>query len=198
MEPLAPDQRGLDSLQIRVNDARVRATSLTYNTRYVTIHLDRPIYQGDAVTLRYQPDTGADAWSLRDTRGNHADPRLSQISVQNGSRLVREPLTAQWTEEPERHNSGAGTYLEFRFSEPVRVGNGHPRDGMLQIINGTVTEAWPVNRNSAHWRMKVEGQARSTMVLLLPARSDCNAATTPCTRTGGTLSGSMIATLTPN
>jgi len=69
---------------------------------------------------------------------------------------------------------------------------------MFQIINGSVTEAWPIHRNSAHWRIKVAGQPRSTMVLLLPARNDCNATTTACTRTGGTLSGSMMGTLTPN
>jgi len=74
MEPLAPDQRGLDSLQIRVNDARIQATSLTYSGRRVTIHLKRAIYKGDTVTLRYQPDTAPDAWSLIDTRATTRTP----------------------------------------------------------------------------------------------------------------------------
>ena len=152
----------VDSVAIRGNEA--------------VLTLNRSVTAANSVRARYEKPTDPEAAFLQDTQGKHVQipRRLGLLSASNTTpQLSVQPLTAAFTNVPVSHDGATTFTLDIEFSEPVWVGAGLSRNGMLEVTGGTVISApWRNNRTdgmTVHIRPDTDGD----ILIVLPGNRVC-------------------------
>ena len=108
------------------------------------------------------------------------------------------PLTAEFIDMPESHDSKTVFEFELRFSEdfPGQLRYTVLRDEALRVENGTVRDAARVDEErNQRWTIEVRPDSHEAVTIELPATTDCAAAGAVCTEAGRPLSNSLSATV---
>lgn len=102
------------------------------------------------------------------------------------------PLAAQFIRVPEAH-SGDAVQLWLFFSEAVTTSYKTLRDAAIQVENGAVAESKRVDGRSDLWRITVEPDGSTDLVVTLSAPPGCGGEVSVCAESGKALSNSPAA-----
>ena len=130
-----------------------------------------------SVLVRYDKPTDPSAVFLQDTNGNYANIRqhhelLEVVNITPQSSV--QPLTAQFTNMPSSHDGRTRFTFDIEFSEPVWIGDGLARDGMLEITGGTVISAPWKDRRTDKFIVHVRPDTQDDIVIVLPGHRACH------------------------
>ena len=106
------------------------------------------------------------------------------------------PLTAEFLEMPETHDGETAFEFELRFSEKIKISFRTLRDDAFEVTGGTIRRARRVTAGSnLRWEIRVRPASDASVVLVLPATTDCEAAGAVCTAGAKPLSQRLEATI---
>ena len=92
------------------------------------------------------------------------------------------PLTAEFQDLPDSHDSSTAFTFQVRFSEDVGISYVNMRDDTFSLDDGDVTGARRVDGRHDLWEITVEPDDNSDVVITLPANRACTTAGAICTR----------------
>ena len=161
---------------VMMDGGLLEVDSVAINRDEVTLTLNRAVTAANSVLVRYDKPTDPSAVFLRDTGGDHVQiPRhlelLRTVNVTPQSSV--QPLTAQFTNMPNSHDGATLFTFDVEFSEPVWVGVGLPRDGMLEVTGGTVVSTPWKDLRSDKVTVHVRPDTRGDIVIVLPGNRVC-------------------------
>ena len=95
------------------------------------------------------------------------------------------PLTAQFLDAPSSHDGETAFTFELRFSEEFNLSYATLRDHAFTVTGGSVVEARRLERDSdtpnIRWEITVEPDTEDSIVVALPATTDCSSNGAICT-----------------
>ena len=132
--------------------------------------------------------------------GNGGSDTISvTINVTNVEEDDEDSLAAGFENMPSSHDGSSQFTFNVRFSEDVAIGFANMRNHAFDVTNGDVKVAQRINRSSAHWRITVEPDDNSDVIIVLEANRACNVTGAICTSDGDRLSTRLTATVSgPN
>ena len=97
---------------------------------------------------------------------------------------------------PASHDGSSTFTLRIAFSESPALGYVNVRDHVLEVTNGGVTRVRRVTQGSdQRWSITIEPGGNADVTIVLPATTDCTAASAVCTAGGRKLSNRSTATV---
>ena len=116
--------------------------------------------------------------SFTDDAG-HAESLTSAATGEVAAAAI--PLTAEFQNVPDSHNSTDTFTFRVVFSEAVGTSYKTLRDHSFEVTNGSVTGARRVDGRSDLWEITVEPDSDADVTVVLPITDDCDAQDAVCT-----------------
>ena len=137
----------------------------------------------------------AEGYIVNDPRGiPHEDEEETEgaSGSESGSESpegkAREPLTAEFSRVPARHDGKTPFSIRIGFSEAIKTGETNFRDHSVSVATGRVTGAKRVNGRSDQWEITIKPSSMDAVTVSLTPGSDCDVAGAVCTGDGRALS----------
>ncbi len=133
--------------------------------------------------------------SFTDDRG-HAEALTSAATATVSAALS--PLTASVHDEPSSHDGSSTFAFELRFSETPADGFSYRtlRDHAFTATGGDVVKARRLEAGkNVRWEISVEPSGEGTVIVTLPATTDCDSQGAICAEDGRMLSGPVVVTV---
>ena len=142
----------------------------------VVLTLNQSVTAANSVRARYEKPTDPAAVFLQDTQGKHVQipRRLGLLSAHNTTpQSSVQPLTAAFQNVPDSHDGETTLTLDIEFSEPVWVGAGLSRNGMLEVTGGTVISAPWRNNHTDGITIHIRPDTNGDILIVLPGNRVC-------------------------
>ena len=142
--------------------------------------------EGKAISVRV---------SFTDDAGN-TESLSSAATAAVSAAPAPQTLTAVIENAPSSHDGQNVFTFELRFSEEFPLGYKRLRDHAFQVTGGDVKKAKRLERGSdIGWRLHVRPDSTGTVIIVLPATTDCDAPGAICTGDGRMLSSRLELTV---
>ena len=109
----------------------------------------------------------------------------------SGLQVVQQPLTAEFSDEPESHDGSTAFTVRFAFSDDVDIEPAEMRDHALLVTGGTLTDAARVDGRSDLWELTLEPAGTADVGILVPSGRACTEQGALCTADGLSLSNGL-------
>ena len=158
------------------DDYTAASGSLTFNagetskTIQVSIIDDSVVDNNETLTITLSNASGADISDGQATG-----------TITDGD-TETSPLTAAFQELPSSHDGSAEFAFQVLFSEDVGISYVNMRDDAFTVTDGDVQTAKRVDGRHDLWKITVEPDDNSDVVITLPANRSCTTAGAICTR----------------
>ena len=158
----------------------------------VTLTFASAIAHGEPVTVRY---TVLLTNPLQDPSGNLAASATITTRVPEAQQAPGEPVTATFESVPTHHAETAFTF-RLAFSEEFPVDAAVLRDSALEVTNGQVTGAEPVEAGKSQtWTITVEPSSQAEVTIALQPKESCTETGALCTEDDRGIAEAVSATV---
>ena len=155
---------------------------------------DATIANATAKTYTVAPDDAGKTLKVRVTFEDDAGTQESLTSAATGT--VTAPLTAAFSNAPERHDGASTFTVELHLSEEIEMSYVTVRDTALRIDGGDIKQAQRLAKPSnAHWQLTVEPEGDAAVTITAPADRPCTETRAICTGDGRTLATAVAITI---
>ena len=174
---------GADGFEVLVNHGIRTVTDVAVKGNIVRLTLSSAVSPADEAHVRHLPPTDLEGPAIRYTDGNLAisQDMFGFSEVSNRTDLATlSPLTAGFVDIPASHNGADSFTFRIRFSESVWVRRGDTRADVLEVVGGTVTNGWWLDRHTGMWEFTVLPDSGADVTIVLPAGRGCDTTGAPC------------------